>query len=282
MKKSNFAKLDDQPLVSILLPVFNGEPFLEKAVLSIVNQTYHNWELLIIDDNSWDRSADISIEFARIFPNIKLIKNDGIGLPAALNCGAKAAKGQLIARMDSDDICLKKRLSEQVKRFRLNDRLAILGSSAVIVESDGKISGHHLAFPSPLVELLMLYECSLIHPSVMMRREVFEFVGAYNVEYKSAQDYELWLRALFDGLRFDNVTQPLIVLRKRKSSNSRNDPTAHDLRVRCLSEKVKQRLGAGFLLVRCVGFICRVLRLFYLKVPLRSSAMEEAKRLVGT
>ena len=159
--------------------------------------------------------AEISIEFARIYPNIKLIQNDGIGLPAALNCGAKAAKGQLIARMDSD-ICLKKRLSEQVKRFRLNDRLAILGSSAVIVESDGKISGHHLAFPSPLVELLMLYECSLIHPSVMMRREVFEFVGAYNVEYKSAQDYELWLRALFDGLRFDNVTQPLIVLRKEK------------------------------------------------------------------
>ena len=127
----------------------------------------------------------------------------------------------------------------------------------------------------------MLYECSLIHPSVMMRREVFEFVGAYNVEYKSAQDYELWLRALFDyGLRFDNVTPTTYCLKESASvCNSRNYPTVHDLRVRCLSEKVKQRLGAGFLFGGGVGFICRVFRLFYLKVLLRSSAMEEAKRL---
>lgn len=138
-------KNKNNPLVSIIMPVYNAGLFLVEAIESIINQTYENWELIIIDDASTDNSWKIIKRFKNQYPKkikvIRLKKNLNKGGDVCANIGFQKAKGRFIARMDSDDISHSNRLEKQVKFLLNNPDIFMLGSQAWVIDKNGEIIG---------------------------------------------------------------------------------------------------------------------------------------------
>jgi glycosyltransferase involved in cell wall biosynthesis len=129
----------DEPLVSIIMSVFNGQDFLPFSISSVINQTYKNWELIIINDGSQDGSEPIILNFMRIHPRIKYIKHEvNRGLAASMNTGITQSRGQIIAFLEQDDLWLKDDLQEKVKLFRLNENLLYVSSLAFLFDQKKK------------------------------------------------------------------------------------------------------------------------------------------------
>lgn len=176
----------DNPLVSIAIPVFNAGKYLQYAIQSVLNQTYTNWELLIIDDGSSDNSLDISRSFTdddRIE-----IRSDGknIGLPARLNESVKWAKGKYYARMDADDIMHFQRIETQVNFLEDHPNVDVLGASMYSIDSNNNLMYKR--------SMDTKYETTVfIHPSVIGKTLWF-LQNPYDTKMSKAQDIELWLR----------------------------------------------------------------------------------------
>src|SRR5947209_6717846 len=133
------------PLVSIIMPVYNGQPFLIQAVDSIVRQTYSDFELIIIDDGSMDRSLDIVRSYND--PRIRLLCGPHQGLVPSLNRGIASAQGVYIARMDADDVSDSQRVQLQVEYMKAHPCLAMVGSSALLIDAEGEPTGESLRWP---------------------------------------------------------------------------------------------------------------------------------------
>lgn len=253
------------PVVSVILPLHNDVRNIEGAMRSIFCQTYQNWELIVVDDHSTDGGYEVALRLACENPQVTVIKNVGRGLPSALNYGIQHATGEFIARMDSDDICLRNRLKTQLDAFNDNPSLTILGSSAFVVDTSTSVKSFHVTFKGRLLKFLWPYECGVVHPSVMFRASLINDVGGYSLCYSSAQDYELWSRALASGLSIENVITPLVVLRRSPKSNSRKDKDQHRIRVSKIkttyyskdcNKYLAQKLRG--LVARGARFICRI------------------------
>lgn len=184
----------NDPSVTVLMPVYNGEQFLTQAIDSILKQTFSKFEFLIIDDGSIDSTAKILKSY--IDPRIYLIHNQqNLGLVSSLNLGLKLARGQYVARMDADDISLPHRLYEQVKFMESHPEIAVCGSW---VKTIGHPSGQIWDYPTDSGNILcqLLFECPLAHPTVILRKQNIEKEHFYyNETYRHAEDYELWVRA---------------------------------------------------------------------------------------
>jgi len=186
------------PLVSIILPVYNGASTLAASIQSILFQNYKNWELIIIDDASLDNSMEVISSFHD--KRIQIISGKfNIGLPATLNKGIDLAQGKYLARMDQDDISFPERLSEQVKFLTANKDIDLLGTGALVFTSDGKISGqfplrttHEEICQKPLSSFY------LPHPSWMGKIEWFKKYR-YNIKAKRTEDQDLLLRSYKDS-----------------------------------------------------------------------------------
>lgn len=180
--------------VTVLMPVYNGERYLREAVESVLSQTYTDFEFLIIDDGSCDRTGDILASYHD--PRIRLIRNTvNLGMTTSLNKGLELARGKYIARMDCDDISLPQRLSRQVAFMEMHPEVGLCGSWA---KTTGQASKDLWRYPvdPEVIKCTLLFSSILVHPSVMFRRELFLKAGLlYNVNFKRAQDYELWVRA---------------------------------------------------------------------------------------
>ena len=209
------------PLVSILLPVFNGEKHLEETITSIIQQSYTNFELLIIDDGSTDKSLHIIKNFND--NRIKLYQNKlNIGLINTLNYALKFCKGELIARMDADDISSKYRIEKQVKLFCVNNTIDICGTNFHLIDDKGinlKIIRHPKSHQS--IKFNFIYHSVINHPSVMFRRKVYDENNNnfYNIAYKYVEDLELWLRLVFN-YKFYNINENLFSYRIHTSQVS--------------------------------------------------------------
>ena len=184
------------PEVSVLMPSFNAGKFLKIAVESILNQTYGDFELIIIDDGSTDNSIDelLGIQDARI----RLIRNrQNLGLIAARNMAVNLAQAPLLACLDADDVAMPKRLELQVEAFRTNPNLTLLGSAAYLIDSRGEVFDV-IDVPTADSEIRreILRGNKIIHSSVMMRASVVKPLGGYPVEYSLAEDYALWVRII--------------------------------------------------------------------------------------
>lgn len=188
-------KHTSDPAVSVIMPCWNGERYLEIAVHSILNQSFENFELLLIDDGSTDSTPDIIQALAKKDPRIIPHAGEHAGLVAALNMGLRLSKAPLIARMDSDDIARPTRLAKQVAAFADHPNLVLLGTQAQLIGPEGQ-SKRKLHVPTNNAELqkALATSCPFIHPSVMFRREAVDKSGAYNELYRHAEDYDLWLR----------------------------------------------------------------------------------------
>lgn len=207
------------PLVSIILPVHNSEQYLRSAIQSILDQTYKNFELLIlISATTNQESLDIINSFSD--KRIKLIqRGQGENLPRALNRGIEEAKGEYIARMDADDISMPRRLKEQVHFMNTHSYIGVSGSWYKTIGVKRPYVNKGLTDPED-IRANFLFNTSIAHPSVMLRKSFFEkFRLRYNSSLSHGEDYDLWTRcsAYFP---IANVNKVLFLYRIHEKSAS--------------------------------------------------------------
>ncbi len=220
-------KNDKRYSLSVVMSVFNGANYLSGAIESILHQTYENFEFIIINDGSKDASLNIINDYSAKDYRIKVINQKNKGLPAALNLAIKEANGELIARMDADDISMPDRFERQITEINKYD-LALVGTGVYTMNRLGEIDGKRL-FPmwhDEIKATLPMRNC-ICHPSVIFRRDLFWKAGGYDINYKNSQDYELWLRLIENG-KFLNINEPLLKYRR------------HDHRISAKSNRAKQ------------------------------------------
>ena len=204
--------------VSVLLPVRNGAEYLERAARSILNQTHADLELLVLDDGSTDGSAGIAASLGD--RRVRLLRNErNQGLPATLNLGLSAAKAEIVARQDADDVSHPQRLERQVKFLDSNPAVGLLGTQAWRIDEHGRCRGsvaHACDHDSLVWELL--FDNAFVHTSVAFRRHiVVGEQGGYDEAWPYNQDYELWAR-LARSTRIANLPQRLVAWRSHGAS----------------------------------------------------------------
>ena len=205
----------DQPVVTVLLPVYNADAFLSQAISSILSQTWSDFALLIMDDGSTDESLAVARQFSD--PRIRLVKNDrNHGLSYTLNRGLDLARGEFVARMDADDISLPERLEKQVAFLRANPSISICGTS---IRFFGDVPAVDVLYPSghETICCRMLFVNSIAHPSVMLRAETFRRLGLRYDPTSYAEDFDLWQRCT-DRMLLDNLPEVLLLYRISRGS----------------------------------------------------------------
>jgi glycosyltransferase involved in cell wall biosynthesis len=215
------------PKITVIMPVYNCELYIQEAVESILNQTYSDFELLIIDDASSDQTVSIIKKYND--PRIQLIEKPlNTGYTNSLNYGLLLAKGKYIARMDGDDISLPKRFAKQVAYMEAHPEVVVCGTSYKIVGND-----KHISIPEnhDVIKLAFLKTNCILHPSVMIRKSVLdEFSIIYDTSKEPAEDYDMWVRLSTYG-KLHNLQDILIeyriytgqVSRKRTIEQKKND-----------------------------------------------------------
>ncbi len=202
--------------VSVVMSVFNGEPYLEAAIESVLRQSLDSFEFVIVDDGSTDGSNRIIRGFARNHRNIILVEQENRGLPAALNRGIEQTRHDLIARMDADDIMMPVRLERQLVFLQQNADVTVACSHAQLINSDGRIVGESRPEFSPPGSPNRFV--AFTHSSVMMRKQDVLSAGGYRNEFFYAEDQDLWARLLIRGCRF--AIQPEFLMMHRVHSSS--------------------------------------------------------------
>ena len=230
-KKLNFENLkeltvqtNDNILVSVIMPVYNGEKYLEKSIQSILSQTMKNFEFIIVNDGSTDTSLKIIQNYSKKDSRIKIINKSNTGITHSLNCGIDIAQGDWVARMDADDISDKNRLMEQYLRGATDDSLALIGSSCFEIDKfDKKIKYYN--YPENHDDLKNNLESMkryFPHSSYFIRTKFLKKINGYNLRMIRSQDYDLSLR-LSDLGKITSIPKPLILLRRHNNSISFND-----------------------------------------------------------
>lgn len=207
------------PKISVIMPVYNTkEAHLRCAIESILNQTFGNFEFLIVDDGSQNNVQEVidSYNDARItlFDNKK-----NKGLIYSLNRALDEANGEYIARMDSDDESLPERFEMQVKYLDEHPEISLIGSSIQYFDNSTRV--FEAPEGSDEIKFLMLKENVIAHPTVMFRKSDFNDLR-YDEKFKHAEDYELWVRALLRGLKFENLPKVLLNYRIHKGQVGSN------------------------------------------------------------
>ena len=188
------------PLISVVMPVWNGERYLQKAISSILNQTFTDFEFLIIDDGSTDSTPLMLAEYAAIDHRIRIITLNHAGIVAALNRGVDESCAEWIARMDCDDEAHPDRLRRQWDAIK-ETREAVLCHSNVMVVNNSQPAHPNARFirSSALLELRLCYRCAIVHPTVLFHKNTFIACGKYKEEERHAEDFGLWGRMLSQG-----------------------------------------------------------------------------------
>ncbi len=198
---------NNQPLVSVILPVYNDEMNIEKSINSILNQTYKNIKLLIYNDGSNDSTqkiiSNIDSPLIKIFSNSK-----NIGLTKALNFLISKSSGEIIARQDSDDISYLDRIEKQVD-YLLSNKLDSTASRARRKNSKRKIPS--ISFYLPL-KIQVLYKNPMIHGTLMIKKSVLEELNFYNTKFKYSQDFKLLIDLINNGYKFRILNEVLYEL----------------------------------------------------------------------
>lgn len=209
------------PTVSVLMPVHNADRYVAEAVESILGQSWSDWELLIVDDGSTDRSRAIIERFAARDHRLRLTSRPNTGYTVALNELLTQSSGEFVARMDADDVALADRLSRQVEYLRAHPEVVCVGTAVHFIDDAGRFlrDGHPGLENDEIQERILAGDCVLNHPSVMMRRGPVESVGGYRPEFEPAEDLDLWLRLAEVG-RLANLAEPLMNYRQHPASFS--------------------------------------------------------------
>lgn len=200
------------PRVSFLMTVFNAELFIRETVDAVLNQTSGDFEFIIVDDKSTDRSLEILKSYHD--PRIALVeKARNQGQTACLIEGLAMSKGEYVARIDADDICLPNRLAVQVDYVTQHPEISVIGSAAIFFDDKGHEFTTYQPENHDAIKCELLYGFTMFHPSVLFRRRDFEQQHFnYDPHFQCSQDHDLWTRAI-RKLRFGNIHQPLLRIR---------------------------------------------------------------------
>jgi glycosyltransferase involved in cell wall biosynthesis len=204
-------KADDCPLISVVVAVYNGSLYLGETIQSVLDQTFKDFELILVDDCSTDNSVDIIKSYTD--PRIKLVQNSqNLGVVKNTNLGFAIARGRYIALLGHDDICVPERLQTQYDCMENNPSISFCGSWMETFGSTNQI----ITYPNKqeVINSKLLFSTTFGAPSVMMRkRDFWENKLIYRDSYKCAEDYDLWVRASIRGLKSTNIPQVLVKYR---------------------------------------------------------------------
>lgn len=209
------------PLVTVLLPVWNGERFLRPAVESILGQTFADFEFLVVDDGSTDGTPRILAEYTGD-RRLRVLRNlENRGLVASLNVGLGEARGKYVARMDADDVSHKERLAIQVSHMESHPAIVVLGTGAQVIDEAGRAL-RRIVFPTDDVTLrwCLCFFSPIVHAAAIMRRDDILLAGAYDPAFVHAEDYDLFDRLRHRG-RIANIPEALYAVRVYSRSISR-------------------------------------------------------------
>ncbi len=207
-------------LVSVLMPVLNGEQYLREAVDSIMSQTYREIELVVVDDGSSDRTPEIlaSIDDGRLV----VVRNEAnIGIAESLNVALRHASGEWIARMDADDRSLPERLERQLRYMQVHPEAELVSTWARLIDGEGAEIGVHEApqRPEEIARQMLGHNC-IVHGSVFAHASTMRAAGGYR-PLPCAEDYDLWMRLLDGGECIGAIPEPLYELRCHAVSETR-------------------------------------------------------------
>jgi glycosyltransferase involved in cell wall biosynthesis len=203
--------------VSIVIPVYNVSPeILSKSFESVTLQSFTSFEAIIIDDSTNFDTSQFCLDYCKLDNRFNYIKPaKKLGLVNALNLGILSSNYELIARFDSDDICNVDRLFQQLEFLKQNKDIDVLGGNIEVITSSDKLL-YVRKYPTTHREIArsMHIICPIAHPTVMFKKDVIKKFGYYDNRYRYAEDIDLWLRLLSNGVKFYNLDVPLVKYRQ--------------------------------------------------------------------
>lgn len=203
------------------MPAYNAEQFAAKSIQSVLNQTFENFELIIVDDASSDKTSLIIKKFQQKDPRIKIITNKtNLLIAKSLNIGIKSARAEFIARMDIDDLAHPERLALQYHLLKKNPKVAIVGANMIVIDDkDKEISKREYPTSSKELKKLMFRYSPFGHPAIMMRKSVYEEFGGYREDIFPCEDIYLWFK-IGNKYEFASIAKPLLKYRLKLTSSS--------------------------------------------------------------
>ncbi|GAB4376943.1 MAG: hypothetical protein Kow00121_25070 [Elainellaceae cyanobacterium] len=213
--------MSQAPTISVLMPVYNAERYVAQAVESILNQSFSDFEFLIVDDGSTDRSLQILRQYASQDSRIQLISRPNTGYVKALNELLNVAAGELIARMDADDIALPDRFALQVKFLRENPEVVCVGGAQDWIDEAGRFLLHHpeVEQDTEIQQLALVGHTPINHPSTLFRRDLMLQIGGYDETMCPSEDLDVWLK-LGELGKLANLRETVLKYRQHDKSIS--------------------------------------------------------------
>jgi glycosyltransferase involved in cell wall biosynthesis len=205
------------PMVSVVMSVLNAEKFLSETLDSILDQSFRDFEVILIDDGSTDDTPTILERWRLKDSRITVLSQQNRGLVESLNRGCSQARGKYIARMDADDVALPDRFRLQVDFMEAHSEVGVLGGNVELMNANGRLLGikSDFALSNEEIQAALIQRCTFCHPTVFIRRSTFLAVRGYRM-VRDAEDYDLWLR-IAEQAEMANLPDVLIRYRFHKS-----------------------------------------------------------------
>lgn len=218
MKRSN-------PLVSIVIPVHNGEKYVKEAIDSCINQTYRDIEIIVVDDASTDNTLNILKEYGEKITVLPVEKQNGLG--NVINIGIRRSKGKYIARMDADDIMYPTRIEKQVKYLESNPNCVAIGGQIDIIDEDSNITGHreYAVEDKDIKKNRFLFQ-PFAHPAVTLRKSTVEEIGLYPEDMWKVEDVKFFLILSTKG-EYHNLRDTVLKYRMTFKTESQSKMLDH-------------------------------------------------------
>lgn len=232
------------PLISVIMPVYNAERYVAEAIESILAQTLGDFEFLITDDGSSDRSLAILQKYAEQDSRIRLKQSPNQGVSLTRNEMFQQARGELIAVMDADDVAMPDRFALQITFLKEHPEVVCVGTSHSLIDEKGRLLTF-LTLPATddaIQKAALAGHGSICHPSAMIRRWALEKIGGYDAAYHSAHDLDVWLKLGEIG-KLANLEAALLHYRIHASSVSGRNPVSQRIEAKQACEQAWQRRG---------------------------------------
>lgn len=217
--------------ITVLMTCYNAEYWLDETIQSVLNQSFRNFEFVIINDGSIDKTLDIILSYARKDSRITVLDKQNTGLTESLNFGLRASRGKWIARLDADDLCEPNRLEVQYNYILSRPNLVLIGSNFYEIDFEGALVKNQ-TYPNNhknLVRNLERHKRFFPHSSAFFRRDIALNIGGYNTRFQRSQDHDLWLRLSRKG-QIGSIGKSLVKIRKHNCQISHEE---HGLKQLC-------------------------------------------------